>query len=351
MSKINRIVTSQVEGQTSARNEPNTYSYDSDGVLVRSDSNRVDSSVVGPGVLYGANGDSSEMTGLNTIKLIPNEELMNLDQYLIIEPTTPDHIHIRAGGTVDESGGTLILGGERTAVLVSDDLRSVGITTRAARITEIYTNVAGNGGSQFVSAFQEGFQISAGWKILLEDIEYTVASVTSDTPTQGYLTLTIEGVTNIGDGIYTFYSDPQYDNLWSFNSNGYISGPGMGGILASAVMNYQSDLYLQSQDNVYIESGDNHDIYLSPGSGGKIFLQPSAANAYIGTENAGNRIARIVDLATIRTSVPATSLGLEGHVIGMVADDATHHYYCTANYDGTTHIWKRVAWDAGNWGV
>jgi hypothetical protein len=350
MSRENKLVTSQIDGSTSARNEPNTYSYDSDGILVRSDSDRVGKLVVGPGVLYGANKDSADQSGLNTIKLIPNEEL-STDQYIIIEPTEPNHIHIRAGGTQDESNATLMLGGERTKVQLSDDDRSVSITTRAVRVTETYTNVAGTGGSEFVSAFQEGFQLTVGWKVLIETTEYTVASVTSDTPASGYLTLTLEGVNNISDGEYTFYSDPNYDNYWYFGANGYLSGPGMGGILTSAVMNYQSDLYLQSQNDVHIESGNNHDIYLSPGTAGKIFLQPASNNVYVGTESPGNRVAQVEDLAYIRVAVPTSSIGVDGHRLGMVADDGNFHYYCVGDYDGTNHIWKRVGWTAGTWGV
>jgi hypothetical protein len=124
MSRADKIVTSQIDGNTGARNEPNTYSYDSDGILVRSDSDRVGKSVVGPGVLYGANKDSADQSGLNTIKLIPNEDI-NTDQYIIIEPTAPNHIHIRAGGTQDASSADLFLGGEVTNIVVSDSLDSV----------------------------------------------------------------------------------------------------------------------------------------------------------------------------------------------------------------------------------
>jgi hypothetical protein len=124
MSRVDKIVTSQIDGSTGARNEPNTYSYNSSGILVRHDSDRVGKSVVGPGVLYGANKDSADQSGLNTIKLIPNEDI-NTDQYIIIEPTAPNHIHIRAGGTQDASSADLFLGGETTNIVISDSLDSV----------------------------------------------------------------------------------------------------------------------------------------------------------------------------------------------------------------------------------
>jgi hypothetical protein len=126
MTRVNKIVISQIDGDVNARNEPNTYSYTSDGILVRQDEDRVGRAVVGPGVLYGANKDSADESGLNTVKLIPEEDL-GTDQYLIIEPTSPNHIHIRAGGTQDASNADLILGAEDNNVVVSDTTNTVTI--------------------------------------------------------------------------------------------------------------------------------------------------------------------------------------------------------------------------------
>jgi hypothetical protein len=47
--------------------------------------------------------------------------------------------------------------------------------------------------------------------------------------------------------------------------------------------------------------------------------------------------------------VPASSIGQAGDVAGTIANDADYHYYCTANYDGVTDIWRRVSWSAGTW--
>jgi len=334
MAKLNKIVTSQIESSTGARHETNTYSYDSDGTLVRHDNDRVGQPVVGPGVVYGANGDSADQSGLNTIKLVPNEELVSTtNQYLVIEPTEPNHIHIRAGGTQDDSNATLFFGAERNAVVVSDDQRTVAITTRPARRTETYTNISGTGGAQFIAAYQAGYQLTVGWKVLIESTEYTVSVVESDTPSEGYLTITLEGVNNIADGEYTFTYEETYNNYWEFTNDGYISGPAMGNLFVTGILNDQSDLYLQASD---------HDVIISSYNGGE----------YLGSSNdPGNQIARLSDRAYVRTNVPTTSLGVSGEVAGLVADDATYHYYCTGTYDGTTHIWKRIAWSADQWGV
>lgn len=47
--------------------------------------------------------------------------------------------------------------------------------------------------------------------------------------------------------------------------------------------------------------------------------------------------------------VPATSRGSEGDVAGMLAADSGWLYYCSANWDGTTHIWKREPWSNETW--
>jgi hypothetical protein len=55
------------------------------------------------------------------------------DQHLVIDATAPNHIHIRAGGEIDQSTAELILGGENTYVKVSDISGNVDIN--AADVT------------------------------------------------------------------------------------------------------------------------------------------------------------------------------------------------------------------------
>jgi hypothetical protein len=62
---------------------------------------------------------SGDGFGYSTIELKPDTNTTS-DQYLIIDPTQPGHIHIRAGGTQDESDAHLFLGGEETFFRVVD---------------------------------------------------------------------------------------------------------------------------------------------------------------------------------------------------------------------------------------
>ena len=46
---------------------------------------------------------------------------------------------------------------------------------------------------------------------------------------------------------------------------------------------------------------------------------------------------------------PASSIGAVGDKAKEIAFDANYIYYCTADYDSVTNIWKRVAWSGDTW--
>ena len=71
-------------------------------------------------LIIGAGVASGDLLGNSTIDLVPDIDLYNNHQYLVIDPTTINHIHVRAGGTPDDSYATLILGGEKSNVTISD---------------------------------------------------------------------------------------------------------------------------------------------------------------------------------------------------------------------------------------
>ena len=70
--------------------------------------------------IIGAGTASGDGVGYSTIELVPDDNLYENDQYLVVDPTQPNHIHIRAGGTQDDSQVELFLGGERNHVRVLD---------------------------------------------------------------------------------------------------------------------------------------------------------------------------------------------------------------------------------------
>lgn len=48
-------------------------------------------------------------------------------------------------------------------------------------------------------------------------------------------------------------------------------------------------------------------------------------------------------------AAPTTSMGNSTHKAGMTSADSQYFYYCSADFDGSTDIWKRVALETGTW--
>lgn len=122
MARVRRINVSQIEGNNAFSGTirptgemalyPNNNNFDfviHDGIT-GTNSNKV----FGKGIFYGYGSDSADGAGLNTIKLIPDSIVFGngSQQYLIVDPTFPNHIHLRAGGTIDNSTAQLYIGGE-----------------------------------------------------------------------------------------------------------------------------------------------------------------------------------------------------------------------------------------------
>lgn len=65
--------------------------------------------------------------------------------------------------------------------------------------------------------------------------------------------------------------------------------------------------------------------------------------------NGSGKVSVLGQLRYVNANFPTSSVGQLGDQEGDVAVTSGYFYYCTANYDGSTDIWKRVAWDAGTW--
>ena len=52
------------------------------------------------------------------------------------------------------------------------------------------------------------------------------------------------------------------------------------------------------------------------------------------------------DRIVINTTKTASGIGSAGDVAGSIAWDATNLYVCTANYDGSTAVWKKLVLQA-----
>ena len=96
----------------------------------------------------------------------------------------------------------------------------------------------------------------------------------------------------------------------------------------------------------------NGDIKVQPNGTGVVeidFLQvnnttitPTTTNAdlTLGVNGTGNVVVND-DRLIINTSKTATGVGNSGDRAGSISYDGTNLYVCTANYDGSTAIWKK----------
>lgn len=87
--------------------------------LTLNDANITATTANNSGAINWEGNSSGDGNGYTTMQLVPDDTLTGTDQYLILDPTAPGHIHIRAGGTQDDSGADLILGGENSYVKIT----------------------------------------------------------------------------------------------------------------------------------------------------------------------------------------------------------------------------------------
>lgn len=169
MTRVRRINVSQVEGDGANNTSPSEIRPYGEMAVYVGDNNKLEllmfdgvrthvkSKVLNKGTFYGGDADSSDGLSRDTIKLVPDEELRRngSDQYLVVDPTIgePGHIHIRAGGTINQSTADLFLGGELNNVRVSDVSNGVYLTSFAGFDNVTYTwNFNTNGDLVFPGA-------------------------------------------------------------------------------------------------------------------------------------------------------------------------------------------------------
>lgn len=262
------------------------------------------SKVLGPGRLYGAGADSGDGNGLDTIKLIPDASLhynggsYGNDQYIVVDPTFPNHIHLRAGGTQDSSNANLFLGGEKNYVRVSDGSDNVVISTDDNNTGTKQWTFGGDG------------------KLVLPGDAY------SNTPASIYnsnyairLYPTYNGITGLGPEMSVYYDDAL---VISANTNDFSTLNGTR-VVALRLMGATASGSMES-GRVFIDSGYHN----NGGSKGSVNLGTQQATEI----NVGNTNAKLI----VKSKVPDASVGAIGDKAGAVAFSSGYIYYCTADY-------------------
>ena len=159
-------------------------------------------------------------------------------------------------------------------------------------------------------------------------------------------TLQVDGAANI-DGSATI------DGTLTINAIANTTSISTATLTASgtATFNGSVDLGDSSADTVTIvgrldssivpDTTQSYDIGSSSLRFQTIFVQD--VNASQDLTVSGDRIA------IIQTYTPSSSTGVSGDTAGDIAFDSSYIYYATGTYDGSTNIWKRLAWSGDTW--
>lgn len=91
--------------------------------------------------IQSVSASSGDGYGYTTLTLNPDNTLAT-DQQIVLDPTSPNHIHIRAGGNIDSSTAYLYLGGENNHVKV-DDYGGLEISSTNTITTKTGSNAIG----------------------------------------------------------------------------------------------------------------------------------------------------------------------------------------------------------------
>jgi hypothetical protein len=215
--------------------------------------------------IIGAGTASGDGSNRGTIDLVPDADLLtnqyHEDQYLIIDPTAPNHIHIRGGGTQDESTADLFVGGERNHVRVSDGGRSVSISSKPATVINTYTNDNPISNAYFITSNSANVYVGDTLFYPGGDI-VTIDSITQDSPSAGLITITanLNGApaSFVAGQAHVFSHEESWNNSWQFGADGVLSGPAMGGLRVHGIEGYSESgnpLWVYSSDSVVINGG------------------------------------------------------------------------------------------------
>jgi hypothetical protein len=135
----------------------------------------------GAGYIENPINSSGDNGSSDTIKIVPDADLLeasiyNVDQYVIIDPTGPNHIHIRAGGAQDYSTADLILGGERAGVKVSDTDGTTTVRSKKEDYVWTYVNANDTEGTVYIISSEvaepdiNDFMIMNGTKFVITSV-------------------------------------------------------------------------------------------------------------------------------------------------------------------------------------
>lgn len=235
--------------------------------------------------LFVANRIYGDTTN-NALYLVPSTSYapeVN-DQYIIIDPTAPNRIHLRAGGVIDNSTANLYLGGEITNVVVYDGSEKVTISANTSTWEFDSNNTLYLPGGSRLSSNGYSIDLIAG------SGGYSYVGLESSDSNN------LIWVDNIGTYIATNWSIDQH--IWFFDTTGKLTLPN-----AAEIYDVPGTLFVNSAQSTF--SG-NVTANGSATINGNIFVPnlPNGATANLVYYDAANgRFSYSSDNALTPTSI------------------------------------------------
>ena len=265
--------------------------------------------------IIGAGTASGDGSGSGTLEIVPDGDITS-DQYLIVDPTAPNHIHIRAGGTQDASTADLFLGGERNNVRVSDGGRSVSVSTRPNTVINTYTNQNTTSNTSFVTSNTANIYIGDTLFYVGGDI-VTVDSITQDSPSAGLQTITAnlngEPASFVAGEPHIFSHEEEWENYWQFGADGVLNGPVMGSVAVNGLYNNsttESDLWLGSSEKIVIAGANGEFLNDASVASNQIATMGDISDANDYTDTAISTLGDTIDSGYIPITEKATAGGV-----------------------------------------
>lgn len=305
---------------------------------------------------------SGDGYGLSTIELHP-DITSYAEQYLIIDPTYPNHIHIRGGGTQDNSQSTLIIGGENSNFGIPNGenpspyvtsnnyfwsfegdggLRFPDYTVQTTAFTGIDSaSFATTGSNQF-----SGSQTITGSLTVSDEITFTNSASIQLTSTLAI----VAPPAGIPNSVSTWSGGGGWNQM--FYSN--VSTTGGTGTGLTVDVNAESNGYIDieaisintpgsgyTDGDVIVINNENNlpgTFIIGTIAGDSWTFGSSGLLTTPGGINVNGQV--VVDgghLILTGSSVPTSSTGSLGDREGTVVFDDNYLYYCTARFEPETY--------------
>lgn len=408
--KIRKINISEITGYSSPKFPYGTLYLSSENKLLISDGVNSTGVPLPNGTIRGdgyseirfvpnSSGDSS---GYTTIELRPDLDATS-DQYLIVDPTGPNHIHLRAGGTQDASTADLFLGGELNNVQVSDSNNSV--TIRGNNYSWTFGNngdlnlpsgggINGDGYSE-IRFVPNSSGDGAGYTTieLRPDLDATLDQYLIIDPTApSHIHIRAGGTQDnsnaelflggenshvkVGAGINPPINIKSNENNWLFNTDGNLTLPSTGkiyfnnGTIAFYVTSAPTHSTGESGDKEGAVAFNDGYIYYCTADYNQVGHQVTIPTLYDGGTSINSNSLQLTKTSdTLQITVGdiiQDNLGATS-VVGLVSSDNDYTYVMTGPGGGVAfncqfpltftstdyvpggNIWKRVAWSNDTW--